>query len=504
METPREALPNNLMGEVFKGFLTWREWLGYSFEVENYHCIVSFLTDSYQLTTNPLNPYQWKHTVSKGHDKSLCIYKCRFYIEEKYVSVRQYPSWIKRHYIPRFERCREGYKIVLVNDTSKFNDKCIQTLSRHNIMLMDIHQFTDFLYMIRCFYKGTKNLYKSCSNQCSHVYKISHVSSTHDKIINFQGSEAINNTETASALDQETNHSINLSTKGKSIIQIFREEVNVLESQGERNEPKIEQSSIFYLKDYTVFFGFTDWEFFQLTNKRGYKIKKGKNQKKQFDEALIRLFITRSMERYKIQKEINQLHKKRKTVGLNSEEKQKLDRLKKERKHKDMATSPLYEHVERRHFLLVAEDGRIRAIFKKKIGCRVLTPEDLRVYEHELNPKEITLEEMFDILFSYHYFHPFAESNRNPSYIELNTLRKYIKEFYGKHHKVTFEEWREWLRRGKLPRETRYHNQSVYGFRCDLDYYLNFNRDYGEIENNKRDNMEMVSLCNNEVMKDEG
>jgi len=56
METPREALPNNLMGEVFKGFLTWREWLGYSFEVENYHCIVSFLTDSYQLTTNPLNP----------------------------------------------------------------------------------------------------------------------------------------------------------------------------------------------------------------------------------------------------------------------------------------------------------------------------------------------------------------------------------------------------------------------------------------------------------------
>ncbi len=33
---------------------------------------------------------------------------------------------------------------------------------------------------------------------------------------------------------------------------------------------------------------------------------------------------------------------------------------------------------------------------------------------------------------------------------------------------------------------------------------LNFNCDYEEIQNVKRGNMEIVSLCNNEVMKDEG
>ncbi len=242
MDLPAEAPSYQMDGQVLKhSFLTWREQLGYSFEIENYHHIVSFLTDSYELTTNPLNPYQWKHTISKGHDKTLCTYGCCFYIEEKYVSVRQYPSWIKRHYIPRFERCREGYKIVLVNDTSKFNDKCIQTLSRHNIMLMDIHQFTDFLYMIRCFYRSTKNLYKnlyklslnqdkSCSNQCSHTYKISYVLSTCNEIINFQDSEGINNTETASALDQETNHSIDLTTKeGRNIVQVFKEEIEIRE-----------------------------------------------------------------------------------------------------------------------------------------------------------------------------------------------------------------------------------------------------------------------------------
>ena len=47
-------------------------------------------------------------------------------------------------------------------------------------------------------------------------------------------------------------------------------------------------------------------------------------------------------------------------------------------------------------------------------------------------------------------------------------------------------------------------SKSVYGFRDDFDYYLNFNCDYGEIESNKRGNMEMVSLYDNEVMKDEG
>ena len=286
----------------------------------------------------------------------------------------------------------------------------------------------------------------------------------------------------------------------------------MLENQGERNIPKVEENRIFYLKDYVVFFGFTCWERFQLTNKRGYKIKRGKNQKKRFDEALIRLFVTRSMEHYKIQKEIDRLHKKKRTVGLNKEERSRLEKLKKERKHKQTAISSLSRHLEKRHFLVIAEDDRIKAIFKKKTGCRVLTPEDLKVYEHELNPKEITLEEMFNIVFSYHYFHPFAESIRNPSYIELNSLRKYIKEFYGKRYEVTFKEWRDWQAKGKLPRETKHnqsiygkhHNQSVYGFRRDFDYYLNFNCDYGEIQNVKRGNMEMVSLCNNEVMKDEG
>ncbi len=48
-----------------------------------------------------------------------------------------------------------------------------------------------------------------------------------------------------------------------------------------------------------------------------------------------------------------------------------------------------------------------------------------------------------------------------------------------------------------------YSSKSVYGFRRNLDYYLNFNYEYGEIQNVKRDNMEMVSLYDNEVMKDE-
>ncbi len=311
---------------------------------------------------------------------------------------------------------------------------------------------------------------------------------------------------------QETTHSINLSRKGRDIVCIFKEEVNMLENQGERNIPKVEENRIFYLKDYVVFFGFTCWELFQLTDRKGYKIKRGKNQKKRFDEALIRLFVTRSMAHYKIQKEIDQLHKKKRTVGLNEEERSRLEKLKKERKHKQTAISSLSRHLEKRHFLVIAEDGRIKAIFKKKTGCRVLTPEDLKIYEHELNPKEITLEEMFDIVFSYHYFHPFAEPIRNPSYIELNSLRKYIKEFYGKRYEVTFKEWREWLRRGKLPRETKHnqsvygkhHNQPVYGFRRNLDYYLNFNYEYGEIETNNRGNKEMVSLCNNGDDRNEG
>ena len=49
-----------------------------------------------------------------------------------------------------------------------------------------------------------------------------------------------------------------------------------------------------------------------------------------------------------------------------------------------------------------------------------------------------------------------------------------------------------------------YSSKSVYGFRRDFDYYLNFNYEYGEIQNVKRGNKEIVSLCNNEVMKDEG
>ena len=47
-------------------------------------------------------------------------------------------------------------------------------------------------------------------------------------------------------------------------------------------------------------------------------------------------------------------------------------------------------------------------------------------------------------------------------------------------------------------------SKSVYGFRRDFDYCLNFNCDYGEIQTVRRDNMEMVSLYNYEVMKDEG
>ena len=49
-----------------------------------------------------------------------------------------------------------------------------------------------------------------------------------------------------------------------------------------------------------------------------------------------------------------------------------------------------------------------------------------------------------------------------------------------------------------------YSSKSVYGFRRDFDYYLNFNYEYGEIQNVKRGNKEMVSLYDNEVMKDEG
>ena len=239
MDLPAEAPSYQMDGQVLKhSFLTWREQLGYSFEVENYHHIISFLTDSYELTTNPLNPYQWKHTISKGHDKTLYTYGCCFYIEEKYVSVRQYPSWIQEHVIPRFQHVGRGYKVLLTNDKSKYSPKCLELLSKHHIMLMDRYDLFSFLYMIRC-YKGTKNLYKlslnqdkSFSNQCSHVYKTSHVSSTHKKIINFQGSEAINNTETASALDQETNHSIDLTrTKGRNIVEIFKENIQIRERE---------------------------------------------------------------------------------------------------------------------------------------------------------------------------------------------------------------------------------------------------------------------------------
>jgi len=47
-------------------------------------------------------------------------------------------------------------------------------------------------------------------------------------------------------------------------------------------------------------------------------------------------------------------------------------------------------------------------------------------------------------------------------------------------------------------------SKSVYGFGGDFDYYLNFNWKFGETQSVRRDNMEMVSLYNYEVMKDEG
>ena len=133
METLEGVFPNSSVQEkVLKdSLLTWREQLGYSFEVENYYYIISFLTDSYELTTNPLNPYQWKHTISKGHDKTLCTYGCCFYIEEKYVSVKQYPSWIQEHVIPRFQHIGRGYKVLLTNDKSKYSPKCLELLSKH-------------------------------------------------------------------------------------------------------------------------------------------------------------------------------------------------------------------------------------------------------------------------------------------------------------------------------------------------------------------------------------
>ena len=37
-------------------------------------------------------------------------------------------------------------------------------------------------------------------------------------------------------------------------------------------------------------------------------------------------------------------------------------------------------------------------------------------------------------------------------------------------------------------------SKSVYGFRHDFDYYLNFNYDFGETDDENRGNMEMVSL----------
>ena len=47
-------------------------------------------------------------------------------------------------------------------------------------------------------------------------------------------------------------------------------------------------------------------------------------------------------------------------------------------------------------------------------------------------------------------------------------------------------------------------SKSVYGFRRDFDYYLNFNWKFREIQTVRRNNMEMVSLYNNGDDKDEG
>jgi len=46
-------------------------------------------------------------------------------------------------------------------------------------------------------------------------------------------------------------------------------------------------------------------------------------------------------------------------------------------------------------------------------------------------------------------------------------------------------------------------SKSVYGFRRDFDYYLNFNCENREIENKNRGNMEMVSLYNDGDDKNE-
>jgi len=136
--------------------LTWKERLGFDFEVDNYHAITSFLTTTYfELIHNPLDPQEWKSNNCgkrddgfNNCDKMLTIHGITFYIEEKYVRVRQYLSWIKRHYVPRFKYARKGYRVVLTNDKSKFSKKCRDELKKYHILLMTMDELFQYLEII--------------------------------------------------------------------------------------------------------------------------------------------------------------------------------------------------------------------------------------------------------------------------------------------------------------------------------------------------------------------